>query len=346
MKGEAKIIMGKAHLVGYYPSKENSMPNEMPVESASASAPLQTTPIITNCAPYCTAAVPLTAAAVLAATDLRIVAHYAESRKAVTYTAAVTTTSGVKPTGTVTFKAGSTVLGKASLVSGKVSTKVKVSAIRDVVTAIYSGDEGHASSSDEYSHTPTIANPADLDVLGPRDSRDPPTSYLNAPDADADSTETILNPDELSKAEGLRRAIKSAWTSHEISQSAVRMNRLGLAHARVALGRDLSSYKDLLVKTGRNGKWAGFLRALGIPDTTAERYIDNWKKSMGLIVGKLPSGALQGPSKEELACLVKTLTAKAKRVLTTDESIAQFLLDIAAALRPAASSEDSDTTVK
>ena len=40
------------------------------------------------------------------------------------------------------------------------------------------------------------------------------------------------------------------------------------------------------------------------------------------------------PSKEDIAGLVKNLAVKAKRLLTTGKSVAQFLLEISAALRP------------
>lgn len=35
----------------------------------------------------------------------------------------------------------------------------------------------------------------------------------------------------------------------------------------------VNSYKDLLARTGRDGKWMEFLREQEIPRTTADRYI-------------------------------------------------------------------------
>ena len=46
------------------------------------------------------------------------------------------------------------------------------------------------------------------------------------------------------------------------------------------------------------------------------------------------TGTIHEPSNEDIAALVKTLKAKAKRVLTTPESLAQFLGEITAALQP------------
>jgi hypothetical protein len=103
---------------------------------------------------------------------------------------------------------------------------------------------------------------------------------------------------------------------------------------RDQLAERLKEYKSLLVRTGRNGKWMGFLREANIPRTTADRLVAKWQLSKVPRPVKRTNGAFEAPSKAEIGQMVKKLTPKLERVLTTPDSIALFMTELAAALQP------------
>jgi len=79
--------------------------------------------------------VPGIAIAVLAATQIRIAPRYSPSGKRTTLRAVVSTASGERPTGTVTFTAGSKILRADSRLDGDTTTiKVGPAVMRDVIT--------------------------------------------------------------------------------------------------------------------------------------------------------------------------------------------------------------------
>jgi hypothetical protein len=77
-----------------------------------------------------------------------------------------------------------------------------------------------------------------------------------------------------------------------------------------------------------------FLRECEIPRTTADRYIAKWKLSQAPKPLNRTTGAIYEPSKQKIAEMVKKVKVKVEPLLTTLESIAVFMADLAAALQP------------
>jgi hypothetical protein len=92
-------------------------------------------------------------------------------------------------------------------------------------------------------------------------------------------------PEELTIK--LAEEIRKCWGHHQNRKRAVEMGRAELRDLRSRLSSQLYRYKKHLVRTGRNGGWALFLRERGIPLSTADRYVKEHEISLTLASGKL-----------------------------------------------------------
>jgi hypothetical protein len=139
------------------------------------------------------------------------------------------------------------------------------------------------------------------------------------------------NPEELQHETALAGEIKALWSSQKFGTLSLRSSRKELEEIRTSLSKRLYNLKHLLVRTGREGKWTEFLRQQDIPRTTADRYVDKWKRSISPLE-KRTSGAIEEPTAEEIAQMVKKLRPKLVRQLTTRGSINLFMAELGAAL--------------
>jgi hypothetical protein len=126
--------------------------------------------------------------------------------------------------------------------------------------------------------------------------------------------------------------IGKLWSSHNKKSSSVKQSREELMRVRDSLAEQLHTYKALLVGTGRDGRWAPFLKDRGIPVKTADRYVKHHVASLLPVDKKLDIGQLP-PTAVEVSERVKKLAPGLIRFLTTPESISQFMQELGAALR-------------
>jgi hypothetical protein len=264
---------------------------------------------------------------VLASTHMRINYKQAQSGKRVTFTATVLTESGEKPTGTVTFEAASLPSVNVELQDGTASTKVTAYLMTDTITAAYSGDSRHRSSSVELVPTPTTtmseATPVSSEPIAP-------AVATEAVEQGANSSSVSL--DELEEVKLVDR-IEELWSADLNDSSTIAIRRTRLKDSRVRLGECLAAYQQRLAKPGRDGMWASFLRRLHIPKSTALRYIKYWTLSLCPEPVTRDTAAIGEPSDQDVTDLVKKLKSAAKRVLTTDDSVTKFLIAFSAALQ-------------
>src|SRR5260370_15080410 len=80
--------------------------------------------------------------------------------------------------------------------------------------------------------------------------------------------------------------IDKLWSTHNKKRSSVKQSREELKRVRVSLSIDLHTYKKLLVGTGRDGGWTPFLVNLGIPLSTADRYVKRQEDALARSQGK------------------------------------------------------------
>jgi hypothetical protein len=139
-------------------------------------------------------------------------------------------------------------------------------------------------------------------------------------------------PEEFQHETALAGEIKELWSSQKFRASSLRSSRKELEAIRTSLSKRLYNLKHLLVRTGREGKWTDFLRQQDIPRTTADRYVDKWKRSISPEPEKRTSGAIEEPTAEEIALMIKKLRPRLARQLTTPSSINLFIAELGAAL--------------
>jgi hypothetical protein len=139
------------------------------------------------------------------------------------------------------------------------------------------------------------------------------------------------NPEELQDETALANEITELWSSQKRKSLSLRRSRQELETLRTSLSNRLYDLKHLLARPGREGKWTEFLRQQDIPRTTADRYVDKWKRSISPLE-KRTSGAIEEPTAEEIAQLVKKLRPKLVSLLTTPDSINLFMAELGAAL--------------
>jgi hypothetical protein len=140
------------------------------------------------------------------------------------------------------------------------------------------------------------------------------------------------NPEELQDETALTNEITELWSSQKRKSLSLRRSRQELETLRTSLSNRLHDLKHLLARPGREGKWTEFLRQQDIPRTTADRYVDKWKRSISPELEKRTSGAIEEPTAEEIAQMVKKLRPKLVRQLTTPGSINLFMAELGAAL--------------
>jgi hypothetical protein len=149
--------------------------------------------------------------------------------------------------------------------------------------------------------------------------------------------EAAEEPDDSEEETVVTRQIINLWTDHKKKTASLKKTKEQLSSMRAELGKHLFELKNLLVKTGRKGRWTSFLDGEGIPRATADRCVESHKRCLDGKNGKRLSEAISIPTEEEIKKLVVKLTPRLVRVLTTPESIAQFLREMAVALQPSGS---------
>jgi hypothetical protein len=141
-------------------------------------------------------------------------------------------------------------------------------------------------------------------------------------------------PKELSEEASVKLAdrICELWGDHQKKKSSVAKSRGQLKMLRSDLSARLYTYKKHLVRVGRGGGWASFLRERGIPLSTADSYVKQHEISMAASAGKLSTQEIKAPTKEEVSMLVKKLEPRVTNVLTTPDSVIQFMTELGALL--------------
>jgi len=76
----------------------------------------------------------------------------------------------------------------------------------------------------------------------------------------------------------LEQQIRTLWNTLLKTAAENKSTQESLAMTTRELEKDRSLYKGVLAKAGRNGKWSEFLRELGMPKATADRYVNRFRR--------------------------------------------------------------------
>jgi hypothetical protein len=128
--------------------------------------------------------------------------------------------------------------------------------------------------------------------------------------------------------ERLSAKIADLWSSEQRQRLSLKDGRAESQRLKSELGGYLSTYKEILVGTGRDGQWLPFLRTKSIPRATADRLVAKHRASS---MEKCLSEALPSLSTLDIEKLVKSIQPKLKPLRTLD-SVRIFLKTLSAYL--------------
>jgi len=128
----------------------------------------------------------------------------------------------------------------------------------------------------------------------------------------------------------LAKEISTLWTQHVRLSSNRKTTAKELRLVRAHLAERLAAMKAILSRPGRGGQWRGWLKQQNIPRSTADRLVSRHAETLGADHEEnVPTGAISDSPKESAEKLAKAAWPRIKKVLTTDESVFQFLASIA-----------------
>jgi hypothetical protein len=114
----------------------------------------------------------------------------------------------------------------------------------------------------------------------------------------------------------LQSEIEALWSAHQAGKTTARRTKDELKILRVDLGGKLFELKAVLVRTGRSGGWAAYLRSQGLARATVERYIRQHEHILSPRQIDSPE-TISEPSEADVRRLVRRLMPQLRRVLKT-----------------------------
>jgi hypothetical protein len=131
------------------------------------------------------------------------------------------------------------------------------------------------------------------------------------------------------EAEGILSAeIAALWSVQKNGKATVRRTRAELKALRLTLAEKLHAMKATLVRTGRGGGWASYLRSQKLPLATADRYVAEHEIRLSPPANNLLSGELVEPTEDDIRQLVLKLSPRLSRVLISQESVHNFVNEL------------------
>jgi hypothetical protein len=129
----------------------------------------------------------------------------------------------------------------------------------------------------------------------------------------------------------LAEEVRSAWAAFSVTRGVAKETRQQLRERAAKLGELLFQLKSELSRTGRGGRWAGYLKQEHRSRTTADRYIAKYEKSLQPVV-KRTTGALPEPSDAVVDAFVAKLLPRLNRFCTTKQAAYRLMEGMAAGL--------------
>lgn len=134
-------------------------------------------------------------------------------------------------------------------------------------------------------------------------------------------------PIDVETESTIDQAIVSLWSADRNTKGTAKQAKLTLQDIRLHLGERLWAMKSILVRSGRAGGWAAYLRTHKLPRATADRYVNQHLASMTPATNRL-SEAVPEPTVEDVRRLVEKLLPRLRRMLTSQELVSEFLYQV------------------
>jgi hypothetical protein len=129
--------------------------------------------------------------------------------------------------------------------------------------------------------------------------------------------------------------ISDLWANHSRLSQTHKTTAVEIRQIRASLAERLFAMKAILSRPGRGGQWKPWLLERGIPRSTADRLVARHAEALGVENGNDPSEAISEPPMDTAEKLAKNVWRRFGKLLTTDESILQFIGGIVTASRVA-----------
>jgi hypothetical protein len=142
---------------------------------------------------------------------------------------------------------------------------------------------------------------------------------LNAPPPTQQDTEAEAT---------LTAEIAKLWGLQKDGKATVRRTRAELKAMRLALGEKLYTMKSILVRTGRGGGWAAYLRSQRLPLASADKYVAEHAASLTPPEEKLLKEELSESTADQVRQIAQKLLPKLRSILTTQELVFEFVHEL------------------
>ena len=149
------------------------------------------------------------------------------------------------------------------------------------------------------------------------------------PEAESEVQPGTVQPDDCAIETQLTQEISTLWSNHVRLSASRKLTSKELRQIRAGLAERLAAMKTLLSRPGRGGQWRSWLRERGIPRSTADRLVARHAETLCIHDENVPTGAISEPAKPTAEKLAETVWSSLKKVLTTGESVVEFIGRIA-----------------
>jgi hypothetical protein len=125
--------------------------------------------------------------------------------------------------------------------------------------------------------------------------------------------------------------IKSLWSAHQVGKTTAKRTTVELKALRLDLGAKLCLMKSFLVRVGRAGGWAAYLRSNNFSRATADRYVGQHEASM-MPETKRVNESITETTGDDVRRLVSVLLPRLRKILTTPSWVEWFSVEVASQL--------------
>ena len=174
----------------------------------------------------------------------------------------------------------------------------------------------------------------------------PPTVIDPAQNVSADTTVSHDAPTgapiDTEAEAALSTEILKLWRDHKDGNASVQRTRAEMKSLRLELGSKLHAMKAILVRTGRGGGWAAYLRVQKLPLATADKYVAEHAASLTSPERKLLKEELPEATVDNVRQLAKKMLPRLQRLLTSAELAFEFIDELFWSLEAAEGRETDD----
>lgn len=150
-------------------------------------------------------------------------------------------------------------------------------------------------------------------------------AVIPEPEPQAEAQPVTTPPEDSTIENQLTQEISELWSNHTLLSASRKTTAKELRQIRARLAERLYAMKNLLSHPGRGGEWRGWLRERRIPRSSADRLVSRYSETLCVDRENVPTESIPVPSKETAEKLAETVWPSLKKVLTTGESVVDFI---------------------